>query len=42
MSFRDKRGMPSSQEGFMIFGFVFLFLFSLVFRLTKFECAQNL
>lgn len=33
--FRDKGGMPSSQEGFMIFGFVFLFRFSLVFRLSK-------
>lgn len=28
ISFRDKGGMPSSQGGFMIFGFVFLFHFS--------------
>lgn len=33
ISFRDKGGMPSSQEGFMIFGFVFLSCFSLVFWL---------
>lgn len=31
ISFRDKGGMPSRQEGFMLFGFVFLFCFSLVF-----------